>query len=183
MNTLQENLISLLKRILISGPLILIGFYLLSSVHRGFSSLPFIFLALACFIASVYIIAPPLAKLIAQPSGTLFYPEGERENVPMYSIAEHYYKQGHYQKAVYEYKRIVAKHPDELKPYEEIIKIATHQLKDKELAETIYQEGISALKRKEDIDALHKLYKGHNKNKNTDSVLSAFDNALNRLEK
>jgi hypothetical protein len=115
--------------------------------------------ACAAIIMGAVILARPLARLIAEPSGNLFYP-GQRFSrpQPMYSIPESRRARGLYEEAITGFEKIAEDYPGEVKPYIEMIDISIVHLKDPDRANEIYQRGVSLLKKEGDKEVLATMY-------------------------
>ncbi len=145
---MKEIIISLILRILIASPLFYIGI----SGWAGFAS-PFLVLA------GGIILARPFASLLAEPFGKLFW-SGERFDrpQPMYGIPQSKRAKGLYEESMAGFAKIAKDYPNEVQPYIEMIDIAIINLKNPERANRIFQDGISALSKDEDKEALAKVY-------------------------
>ena len=96
------------------------------------------------------LVARPIARLVAEPASSLFYPGTCYERPqPMYGIPESKRKKGLYEEAMADFEKIANDYPHELKPYIDMMDISIVDLKDAERANAIYQRGISALKNEE----------------------------------
>lgn len=151
---------SLLKRILVAALFVALGFFALS---RATGHLLQIYatslLGFACFIVATVILAFPLARLMAEPAGGLFYPGRRLDRpLPMYSIPESKRTQGLYEESIAGFERIAEEYPDEVKPYLEMIDISIRNLKDADRARDIFARGMSLLEKEEDRDVLEGMY-------------------------
>ncbi len=101
----------------------------------------------------------PLARFLAEPVGTLFYPgTHSSKKAPMYGIPESKRAKGLYEEAIAGFEKIAEDYPNETKPYIEMIDIAIRDLKDPERANKIYQHGTSVLKKDKDKAVLSSMY-------------------------
>lgn len=106
------------------------------------------------------IVAPPLARLIGEPAGGLFYPvRRESRPPPLYSVGEARRKRGDFSGAIRHYREIARNYPQELRPYVEMIDIAILDLKDVALADAVLQRGLATLKREEDRAVLREMHR------------------------
>ena len=114
--------------------------------------------ACAVLVVGAVVLAAPLARLAAGPSGRLFWP-GKRLSrpLPMYGIPASRRAKGLYEEAMSGYEKIAEEYPGELKPYVEMIDISVVNLRDGERARSIYHRGLGAL-RKADKAALARVY-------------------------
>lgn len=117
-------------------------------------------LAITCFLTAAISIAPPVAQLIGEQAGKLFY-SGEQFDrpQPMFSIPEGKRKSGYYQEAFDGFQKIADEYPQELKAYIEMIDIAIVDMKNKKLANSVFHQGIATLVEKQDRDSLAGMYK------------------------
>ena len=111
------------------------------------------------FLFGAIILAFPIAQLLAEPSGSLFYPTARFDRpLPMYGIPESKRKKGLYEEAMEEYEKIASEYPTEIKPYIGMIDIAVTNLKDPEWAEQIFYRGLTQIKSEADRHALNEMY-------------------------
>lgn len=160
MDQYKDIFINLLKRFLFAMPFFAFGFFVLfraeGGLFQGFAAGLF---GCAALITGAIIIAFPLARLIAEPSGSLFWPGRYFDRPqPMYSIPESKRAKGLYEEAIAGFEKIAEKYPDEIQPYIHMIDIAIVNLRDSERANRIYQRGISTLRRDEDKHVLARMY-------------------------
>lgn len=112
-----------------------------------------------CLVAVAVILAPPLARLFAEPASGLFYPAGHFDRPPpVYSIPESKRAKGLYEEAIAGFEKIAEEYPDEVKPYVEMIDIAIVCLKDPGRANAIYQRGMSKLCKDDAKEVLARMY-------------------------
>jgi hypothetical protein len=149
MNNLREILISLAWRALIASPL----FYVCFSGRAGALS------PLFGVAGAIIVFSSLLARLIAEPSGRLFWP-GEHFDrpQPVYGIPQSKRKKGLYEEAMAGFEKIAKDYPEEVQPYIEMIDIAILDLKDPERANRIYQNGIGILAKEKDKETLAIMY-------------------------
>jgi hypothetical protein len=162
MSNYPEILISLLKRVAVAGSILAIGLIILARAQASGSPIQGMGMGLfgcACIIFGATIIAFPLARLVAEPAGNLFYP-GKRSSrkQPMYGIPESKRAKGQYEEAISGFEQIAQEYPEETKPYIEMIDIAIRHLNDPERANAIYRHGIAGLKRDKDRENLAIMY-------------------------
>ena len=136
-----------------------IGWFLTVSTGDLFVGVVQLLLGMFCFLAGAVLIARPIARLIAEPAGNLFYPgDSFSRPQPMYGIPESKRKKGFYEEAMADYEKIANDFPRELKPYIDMIDVAIVDLRDAGRANAIYQRGIAALKKAEDKETLARMY-------------------------
>lgn len=144
----------LFKRFLLAALFFLAGFYLLYQGNIGFS-----FFGFAAFIVGAIILAFPLAELLAEPTGNLFWPGARFDHPqPAYSIPQSKRARGLYEEAMAGFEKIAEEHPHEVQPYIEMIDIAIVNLHDPERAKAIFHRGMSVLKKEEDRETLARMY-------------------------
>jgi hypothetical protein len=159
MNNYRDIVTSLTLRLVPSSILFGLGWVLLVTGTSGWDAVPQLLLGMACFLVAAIIIARPIARLIAEPAGNLFYPEDHFDRPqPMYGIPESKRKKGLYEEAMAGFEKIANEFPNEIKPYVEMIDIAIVDLKDAERAHAIYRRGISVLKNAEAKEILARMY-------------------------
>ncbi len=160
MKNYREILIQCAIRFLIAIPFFILGWYLVSTAKGGWATSGQILFGMACFVTFAFIIAPPMARLFAEPAGSLYYPDlpaGRPD--PEYSIPESLKESGLFEEAISEYEKIAGEHPEEIKPYIQMIDIAVVNLQDLERAGAILKTGLSVLQKHEDRDLLKIMYK------------------------
>lgn len=162
MNNYREIIVSLLIRLAVGTPFLVIGLVILARAGGSASTAHGYAMGLfgcAGVILGSVILAFPLASLIAEPVGSLFYP-GRRSSrpSPMYGIPESKRARGLYEEAMTGFEKISEEYPDEVKPFIEMIDISIVNLKDPERANAIYRHGAAVLKKREDQEALARMY-------------------------
>ena len=148
MNNYREILISLAWRAILAAPFLYVCITGCASVLSPFFG-----------VAGAVIIAGPIASLIAEPSGNLFWPGRHFDRPqPVYGIPQSKRAKGLYEDAMAGFEKIAAEYPGEVKPYIEMIDIAIVNLKDPERASRIFERGVSVLKKNEDKEVLARMY-------------------------
>jgi hypothetical protein len=94
-------------------------------------------LGIFCAVAAGIIIARPLAALMAEPTGSLFFPRRAAEPQPGYSRAVAQRKRGQFNQAIAEYESIATQFPTEVRAFVAMIEIAIVDLHDAERARQI----------------------------------------------
>lgn len=159
MNNYREILTSLLWRTLAAVAVGSVGWLLLATATGGWSAFPRLLFGMACIVAAAIIVAPPIARLIAENSGNLFYPGKHFSRPqPMYSIPQSKRARGLYEEAIAGFEEIARDYPDDVVPYIAMIEIAIIDLKDPQRANAFYRRGISLLKKEQDREALARMY-------------------------
>jgi tetratricopeptide (TPR) repeat protein len=78
----------------------------------------------------------PLLQRVGDTASRLFVPDDAHFRImPEYSVAEARVKEGKYQEAVDEYRKVIAEYPDDVYPHVRIADLAVTHLKDTKLAE------------------------------------------------
>jgi len=135
MNEYKPILGELLVRLLIALPFFFIGIG-----GYAFIASPFFTLA------GAIIIAFPLARLLAEPLGTLFFPNKHYDRPqPVYSIPLARKQEGRYEEALTGFLEIAYGWPEQVQAWIEMIDVAITGLNDGARAEQLYQQGMAAL--------------------------------------
>lgn len=111
------------------------------------------------WILAACIWAFPLAELLSRPLGSFLLP-GDRYSrpQPMYSVPEALRKQNRIQESFDAYQKIARSYPREVRPWVEMIRLAHLELKQPDLTEAVFLEGLRELKgvqRKEELTRMH----------------------------
>ena len=160
MNNYREKLTSLLWRLLPAAAIGAFGWFLLASANDGRAAIPGAFFGTACLVTAAIIIAPPIARILAEPAGNLFYPSRRFDRPqPVYSTGEAKRKNGLYQEAFDHFAGIAAEFPNELKPYVEMMDIAIVDMKNRALADKVFQQGMAALTNEDNRNGLRTMHK------------------------
>ncbi|MDD5521188.1 MAG: tetratricopeptide repeat protein [Kiritimatiellae bacterium] len=104
------------------------------------------------------LIAPDIAGFLAGCFGNIFRSSLKGKPMPIYGIPESLVAKGKYAEAEQEYEKIIQEFPNEVKPHVDMINIAVRWLNDDELAEKLFQRGMSLLKNHEDRETLSVTY-------------------------
>jgi tetratricopeptide (TPR) repeat protein len=160
MSNYRDILLSLLKRAPIAVLFLLIGILILFRAGGDLlQAFAMSLLGCASIIVAAIILAFPLARLIAESSGNLFWPGTQFfRPQPVYGIPQSKRAKGMYEEAIAGFDKIAQDYPDEVKPYIEMIDITIVNLKDPDRASAIYERGLSLLKKDEDREALARMY-------------------------
>lgn len=117
------------------------------------------FIGCGLIIAAAVMLGGPVARLIAEPAGSLFYPTMKSDRpAPVYGIPAARRARGLYEEAIAGYLQIAAEFPGEVKPYIELIDICIRDLKDAGRANQYFQDGMAALQQEGDREALARMY-------------------------
>ncbi|NQU38559.1 MAG: hypothetical protein HQ523_01250 [Lentisphaerae bacterium] len=136
------------------------GWLLLAKASGGWAATPQLLLGMSCFVAAAIVIAPPIARLLAEPSGSLFYPRIPATRVqPMYSIPQANRKKGLTQESFDGFNTIAEEHPQDIEAYIEMMDIAMRDMKNAALAASIFQHGMATLKDEKARASLTTMYK------------------------
>jgi hypothetical protein len=158
----MSNYPDIFKSLLIRGliSMIVVGFACWMMMGAsGWADAGVLFYGMACFVGVGILMGPPIARLLSESTGGLFYPVKRQSGpLPMYSIPQSRRAQGLYEEAIDAYEGIAKNFPHEVKPYIQMIDIAIVDLKDPVRAASIYQRGITALTKEDDIKLLIKMY-------------------------
>ena len=137
------------------------GWLILARAEGGWGAVPQLLFGMAFLVTGALVIATPLARLVAEPAGNLFYPnERFRRPLPMYGIPQSLRAKGRYEEAMAGFEKLAADYPDEVQPYVEMLELAIRDLEDPRRAARIYRQGLSALKSPAARETLERLYSG-----------------------
>ena len=110
-------------------------------------------------LAGAIIVAAPLARLLAEPLGGLFFPDKHYARPqPIYGIPLARKKEGRYEEALEGFRTITTQYPDEAQAWIEMIDVAVTGLKDGDGARAIFEEGMQALRQPEQRQRLAEMY-------------------------
>ncbi|HOW97075.1 MAG TPA: hypothetical protein P5567_09550 [Kiritimatiellia bacterium] len=109
-------------------------------------------------LAGAWVIAFPIARILAAPFSAIFWPTGAEPPPPVYGIPESHVKKGLYAEAIREYHEIIRKWPHELKPYVDLLDLAVRRMRDPDLAARIHGEALLKLKKPEERETVTRLY-------------------------
>ena len=150
---------SLALRSLCSSPFWIVGWVLILRADGGWAAAGPAIIAMAFFIAGAIIVAPALAELVAEPTGSLYLPPDHAKHpAPMYGIADARRAKGDYEGALAYLDEIATAHPLELDAYVKMIHVAALDLHDLPRAEAAYHRGVKALPNDGDKAALTVMY-------------------------
>lgn len=107
-------------------------------------------LALAFIILDGIIIGPGIAALIAEPTGSLFYPRRTALPQPRRSIAESKRVRGDYRASLIAYEEVLAEFPTDLESWTAMVEIACVHLRDRDLADILARRALTALSAERD---------------------------------
>jgi hypothetical protein len=137
----------------------MLGWWLIAEAEGGWGATSRLFFAMVCFVGAAILIGAPIARLIAEPTGRLYYPESHtRGTQPLYSIPQSKRTKGLFEEAISGLKAIAKDYPGEVKPYVDMLEIVIFDLKDLERADQIYRTGMTALEKSEDRALLSQKY-------------------------
>ena len=160
MNQYTYIFVRLLKRVLLAAPFVAFGYFELFRVGGGVVQVfGLSLLGFAGLITGAIIVAFPLASLVAECTGNLFWPNRRFDRPPpMYGAPRSRRASGEYEAAKFGFEKMVEEYPQELQAYVEMIEIAIVNLNDAERANRIYQKGMFALKSEEAKGSLAGMY-------------------------
>ncbi|HOU21518.1 MAG: hypothetical protein KBC66_00425 [Kiritimatiellae bacterium] len=151
----KSALLVLIRRFLPALAALVLGVWILLRATNPIQML----VGLLFFLVAAILVAGPIARLLAEPTGNLFWPRRYyNKPQPMYGIPQSRRAKGQLEEALAEYEKIAADHPDEVRPYLEMIDVAIHDLRDADRANAIFQNGLARLKNADDKDLLAKTY-------------------------
>ena len=140
---------------------IAIGWSLMATAEGGMAAAAAqLMFGVAFVITGATIVALPIARLLAEPAGSIFFPERYNERpLPNYSIHQAKRKQGKPREAISGFEKLLEEYPQEVNAYVEMIDIAVVDLQDRELAEKILRKGQATLEKAEDREGLQRMYR------------------------
>ena len=104
-------------------------------------------LGASLLVLGAVIMAIPLARFVAELSGSLFLPAGRwKRPLPIYSRPRAFRARKEYREAFQAYDELSLKYPQELIPYLEMLEIAVKALKEPSLAYPVYSRGMKSLR-------------------------------------
>lgn len=147
MNGESENVLTTLAtRVLPSGAFFAIGTWALLGAGQD-DNVAQMLCGFAFFLVAAMLISGPLARRLAEPAGSLFWPRRYYDKPqPIYGIPQSRRAKGQLEEALAEYGKIAAAHPDEVRPWLEMIALAIHDLRNAPRAEIIFRQGLGHLK-------------------------------------
>lgn len=134
---------SLARHAVATTPFLAATWYLFSSTVGDVANKRL--LGLACGVTAAIIIARPIATLISESMGSLFFPRAGARPVPGYSLADAQRKRGQFERALIEYEKIAAEFPGELRAHVAMLEIALINLHDAERARATLTKGLALL--------------------------------------
>ncbi|MFC1582226.1 hypothetical protein ACFL4W_01685 [Planctomycetota bacterium] len=139
----------LMRRGIVGFPALIGGFIVLFSAVGSASRImggALGFIGCMLLLVAAGFLAHPIARLIAEPSRNLFFPNKHHDRPqPNYAILEAMRKKKQYSEAMDGYRRIIEEFPQAGRAYIEMIDIAIHHLQEPERAERIYCSGLDLL--------------------------------------
>ncbi len=140
MNDKSDALKLLLKRFLISLPLLVISTVMFM---RG---KPLSLIAVFPLVPVAYLLGPPLTALVVDPAGSIFFPEsGTREINLMFSMPEARIMEGKYEEALELLKEMIPRDPQRLEIYMRIMGLAVNRMKQPDVARETFHAGVKNL--------------------------------------
>jgi tetratricopeptide (TPR) repeat protein len=147
-------LFSLLWHLLPAAILFLIGTSVLLAAGPAGA-----FVGFAFYLVASILLAFPLATLLANAWNNLIWSRSYYDRPqPMYGIPQSRRIKGLPEEALAEYEKILAAHPNELRPWLDMIAIAIEDLKAPDRAQDIFERGVAFLKNPDDRDLLARTY-------------------------
>lgn len=121
---------------------------------------PYYIFGMAIFVTAAIIMGMPLARLIAEFLGNLIYTSAHyKKPQPVYGIPESKRLKGLVQESFEDYQKLSEEHPQELKAHIAMIDIALVEMKNPDLAGSVYSRGMDTLDKEEAREALSRKYK------------------------
>jgi hypothetical protein len=148
----RDNWLRVGFRVLIASPFFLLGGYFLVANPA------YLFVAYGLFLVAALFIATAVARLASDWLHAQLWPTDSESPPPVYGIPESHVQNGLYEQAMIEYEAIAARHPDEIKPYADMIEIAILRLRDRARARAIFESGLARLRGPDRQRALRTMY-------------------------
>lgn len=115
-------------------------------------------LGMVGILTAAIVVAPGLAGLIAEPTGSLFYPSRRAAPEPRRSIAEARRARGDYRAALAAYEEVLAEFPTDVVSWCAMVEMAMLQLRDRALGDALARRALAILA---DDGARHELVRAH----------------------
>lgn len=155
----HQTWLGVLGRVVTAGVLGALAWWLLLTASGGWIAVPRLLLGMLCLVTAAVLLAPLLARLIAEPFGNLFNPSERFDRPqPMYSVPQGQRAKGLFEEAMAGFEQIAREYPDEVQPYIEMIDIAIVNLQDQTRAAAVYQRGLAQLPKPGDRAVLTRMY-------------------------
>lgn len=148
-------------RVVMASLVLGFGVYVISKglAFPGWIGAPYFIFGMAAFIVASIIMGLPLAGVVAEFLGNLVYTsEHYRKPQPVYGIPEAKRVKGLFQEAFEDFQKLSQEHPQELRAYIEMIDIALVEMKNPDLASSVYQCGMEVLEKQEAREVLTRKY-------------------------
>ncbi len=161
MDNFPEIFASLRWRLLLAIPCfaVFVKLVLLAPDEGSLANLFPLLIGMGCLVAGGVILCPPLARLVAEPAGWLFYSTRPvSHGLPSYQPFEDLCAAGKHEEAIACLETLVGKHPDEVRAQVEMLRIAMLILKNPERTEQIYLRGMQTLRLRESKNEITKQY-------------------------
>jgi hypothetical protein len=159
MNNYREILVHVALRVTLGALVFALGWSLLTGAAGGWLAAPRLMLGLALLVAAAIIVAPALARLVAETTGSLFYPDRRFDGPqPMYGVAQSLRAKGQYEEAMAAFGKIAEEHPREVRPYLEMMDVAATNLQDRKRTDLVLQKGMLAVGNEDDQRMLVRMH-------------------------
>jgi hypothetical protein len=152
MDNFREIFSSLRWRLVIAIPLfaVFVKLVLFAPSEGGLSDAGPLFAGMACLVLGAIVLCPPLARLIAEPAGWLFYSTRPiTHGQPTYEAFEALLAAGKHEEAIACLEKLAGTYPDEVRPHVEMLQISMLKLHDPERTEQLYLRGMQMLRKRE----------------------------------
>lgn len=165
MSDQRETLILLGWRLLIALPLFTAGMWgRVFAEKLGGGALGTFATGLLCaasILLGAIVLANPLARLLAEPFGGLFFSNARFDKPqPRFSIPAARRSEGKFEEALTGYAALIETHPEAAaRAYIEMLDILIVNLRDATRADTLYLEALEKLSAKSDREHLAKVYR------------------------
>lgn len=137
------------------------GVYVISKglALPGWAGSPYFIFGMAAFVVASITMGMPMARVVAEFLGNLVYTsEHYSKPQPVYGIPEAKRLKGLFQESFEGYQKLSQEHPQELRAYIEMIDIALVEMKNPDLASSVYHCGMEVLEGQEAKEVLTRKY-------------------------
>lgn len=157
----RQSMTSLFVCVALAVPCIALGYVLSTQPSEDEGASTTLLLGLASWVTAALLLAVPIARLASQPVVELYYPDEMVETrrprqPPSCRFPEMLLRQGRYEDALREYRKIAGAHPDELRPRIGMLHVALVHLQDPIRASDLYREATRGMG---DRDQRHELWR------------------------
>ncbi|WOO41228.1 hypothetical protein [Rubellicoccus peritrichatus] len=153
----------LLKRCLIALPVFVFGGIVIAYAlgrSSAFAALGPTLIGVCCLIVGSCIIAEPIARIIAEPSGGIYYSRNQAKELSHTALcnARIQVHRKYYKSAKAAYESMISTCPRDVRPYKDLIVMYLDKLNDRQEALQVYEKSLKHLNKK-DRESLFLMFK------------------------